>query len=461
MVESTYVVTDLGGGDGGKGGVVHKIATMKRSHTIIKRGGGQGQHGVENSQGESFAFSNWGCGTLEGIRTHISDLFIIPVVGLLNEAQALQYLAGIHNAYDLLTVDERVLCATVYHGFASRFKEMARRDNPRGTIGTGVGEAYRYSEKYPELTIRAADLARPGIRERLSAIRNQVIKDLSEIIQGDFLPSDREEVQSEKSLLFDDNFFEFAVERLQQAGRMMKVVEADYFRREILSKPGNIVIESSHGVLTDHFHGFHPHVSAIRTLPCFTHEMLREAGYDGKIVNIGVHRAYEIKHGAGPLPTEEPAMLQDLLPGSHKVKNRYRGQVRVGPLDFNLMRYAIEVCGGPTAFDGLAITWFDQIQKKGVWHFCDRYKNSNDQNFFTPTGAIRVRRGSDEAQRAYQEQLGQQLFRCKPEITKLTPPANASREELYALCADTLKEKVGVPVRMVAFGPTELDKLCK
>lgn len=64
-------VTDLGSGDGGKGGGVHKTAIVMRAHTMIKEGAAQGSHGACTSTGERFAFSQWGCGTFEGVRTHI------------------------------------------------------------------------------------------------------------------------------------------------------------------------------------------------------------------------------------------------------------------------------------------------------------------------------------------------------------------------------------------------------
>lgn len=461
MTHKVYIVTDLGPGDGGKGGVVHKVATMTRAHTIIKVGGAQGQHGVATSRGERYAFSQWGCGTFEGIRTHVSSQMIVSPVGLLNEGAILQYQYGIHNAFDLLTVDQRALCATEYHGIASRLKEMARGENPRGTIGTGVGEAYRDAQKHPDLIIRAGDLSRPDIKDRLAAAREQIRQDLREVIKTDFLPEDRAEAASEIELLFNDEFLDFAAKRFGEAAKRVKVVDGEYLRQEVFAKDGVAVVESSHGVLTDHYHGFYPHVSAIRTLPCFRQAMLKEAGYGGHVVSIGVTRAYSIRHGAGPMPTDDPAMYQTLLPGSHKVKNRYQGKARVGPLDLVLLRYAIEVCGGASAFDGLAITWFDQIQTNGAWHVCDRYRGASDQTFFAPSGGIKVRRGEDSEQLAHQEILGQQLMGCLPEITKYGVSLATERDSLYSLCADMLKEKLGVPVRLVSFGPTEMDKVCK
>ncbi|MAG45032.1 hypothetical protein CL633_04060 [bacterium] len=464
MTEKVYTITDLGPGDGGKGGVVHKISTMMNSHTIIKVGGAQGSHGVCTSRGERFAFSQWGCGTLEGIKTHISSRFIVLPEGLLNEAEALRYEHGIYNAFDLLTIDEEALCASPYHKIASRLKEMARGKNPRGTIGTGVGEAYRYSKRFPDLILRVRDLLLPqrSLRERLAAIREQVQNDLVEILHGKFLQQDQEAVTREINFLYDDGFLDHNVRCCQEVARRTKIVGHDYLKNEIFTQDGVAVVESSHGILTDHFHGFHPHTSAIRTLPCFMHAMLDKAGYEGQVVNIAVRRAYEIRHGAGPMPTADPVITEKLLPDSHKMKNRYQGEVRVGPLDLILMRYAIEICGGPDAFDGLAITWFDQIQTNGNWHLCDRYSaGAEDQIYFTPSGEIRVRRGTDAEQLEYQENLGKQLKRCVPEIMSYKIPLYADRDELFSFCANVLNEKIGVPVRMASFGPTELDKICK
>src|ERR1700722_14199898 len=114
MTHKVYVVPDLGPGDGGKGGVVHKIAQMMRAHTVIKRGGAQGSHGVRTSKGQEFAFSQWGCGTLDGIPTHLSEQMIISPEGLLNEGASLRYRHGIYDAFSLLTVDEEALCTTPF-----------------------------------------------------------------------------------------------------------------------------------------------------------------------------------------------------------------------------------------------------------------------------------------------------------------------------------------------------------
>ena len=459
MTKTAYLVTDLGPGDGGKGGVVHKIAHMTRAHTVVKVGGAQGRHGVSTSSGERFAFSQWGCATFEGVRTHISPRMVIHPEGILNEALNLRYGHGIHDPFGLLSIDRKALCATPYHGIASRLKELSRENDPRGTIGTGVGEAYRDAERFPELIIRAGDLARIGLKERLEAVRQNVRTVLAPIIEGSFLHDDRQLVEQEVALLEDDGFLKFTASKCHEVAQSVRITDEEFFSQEILRREGTIVVESSHGVLTDQKYGFHPHTSALRTLPEFTVAMFRDAGYDGRIVSVGVTRAYQIRHGAGPMPTADERMTETLLPGSHKEENRYQGKVRTGPLDFNLLRYAIDVSGGPKAFDALAVTWFDQIRKNGVWHICNRYRRTSNQDLFPEPGKIRVIREVDEAHSSHQEALGSALMRCTPDITSYDVPRTMTTNAVYQFCAEVVRERTGVPVRMVSFGQTERDKM--
>lgn len=458
MASKVYVVTDLGPGDGGKGTVVHKIATMMRAHTVIKRGGAQGSHGVQTSGGDKFAFSQWGCGTLEGIPTHLSAQMVIAPERLLIEADSLRYQCGIYDAFSLLTVDEEALCATPFHGIASRINELARGDNPRGTVGTGVGEAYREYRRRPTDAIKARDLTSSDLRERLRCVRERIQADLQYTIEFEFLKEDRATLAEEVSLLYDDRFLDFVVSKFEMAGKLVNVVSRDYLGGAILPREGVAIVESSHGVLTDRVMGFHPHTSAIRTLPSFTHGLLQDAGHTGEIINIGVTRSYAVRHGAGPMPTADPKDADLLLPSSHKDNNRYQGQVRVGPLDFVLLRYALAACGGPDAFDGLAMTWFDQIQANGSWKQCRRYRGAKDAEFFLPNGDIRV---VSNPSPQHQFALGQQLSKCHPEVMATPVMANVSQEVLFDFCAEVVQAQAGVPVRMVSFGPTELDQICK
>jgi adenylosuccinate synthase len=246
----------------------------------------------------------------------------------------------------------------------------------------------------------------------------------------------------------------------QKLTKLTRIVDTGYLATEVFGREGAAVVETSHGILTDRYHGFHPHTTKLRTIPDVSFDLIRECGYDGLIRLIGVTRAYQIRHGAGPMVTECPEQVEQLLPGSSKEENRWQGRVRVGPLDFVALRYAIEVCGGPKAFTGLAITWFDQIPIFGSWQYCNNYTGAIQPFFFTDTGEIKVRRGADEDQLLYQKELGELLYDCRPNVTACAIAPGTSRDDLTALCRRIMKEHLGIPVRMISLGPTERDKIC-
>jgi adenylosuccinate synthase len=260
------------------------------------------------------------------------------------------------------------------------------------------------------------------------------------------------------SMLRSEGHLDNIYETFLAVTEYMDIVGPDFLGEVILPKKGTAVIETSHGVLTDRQYGFHPHTSAIRTLPSFTRRVLDDAGFEGQVVNLGVSRAYAIRHGAGPLPTNDPSLAENLLPGSHKDDNRWQGTVRVGALDGVLLRYAINVCGGPSAFDGLAITWFDQIQKNGEWLLCNSYQKCDDDTVFTREGELRVIENTDETT---QQRFTTALQDPVPVIDRQSIDQSADRDSLFGVCADTVQKMTGVPVRMVSIGPTEHDKLLK
>lgn len=460
-MKKLYMVTDLGPGDGGKGGVVHKIAHMQKAHTIVKVGGAQGSHGVRTSNGDFFAFSQFGCGTFEGVRTYISKRFVADPIALMSEARALEEV-GVSHPMRLLKVSADALCSTVFHMAASHLSELLLKDRPRGTIGSGVGQAYCLNESHPELSVYMRDLSTPGLRDKLAALQahyqdqfREVLKDLDR-----FQMSDLKYVAEAQSILKHEMFVKNSCELMQEFATQERIVSDDYLSEKILGRNGVVISESSHGVLTDRYTGFHPHTSALRTLPRFTRAMYEDAGYEGEIVSLGVHRAYQIRHGAGPLVTHDASMTESLLPGSNKQENRWQGSVRVGPLDLVALRYAL-AASGEHAYDAIALTWFDQVEKHGLWPMANEYSGPLDSQFFTNDGNIKVRVGEDEAQLAYLGGLTQALQAVTPVVTDIPLPAGGDRNKLYELCASTILEHLGVPVRMVSFGPTEQDKVCK
>jgi adenylosuccinate synthase len=465
MTEKVFDIRDLGPGDGGKGGIVHAISSRESAHTIIKVGGAQGSHGVKTASGQKFNFSHFGCGTFEGVKTHISKYMVVEPLRFLYEASALQYEWGIRNIFDYLTVDKNALCITPFHTFTSRLRELSRKESPKGTVGIGAGEAVVDSELFPELAIRVKDLGKPYLRKKLEGVRDQKIQFFSDIIKNKsnrteaFLKADHKNAEQLLEFLTNPEMVTGIVNEFSKMASLIKVVDGDYLRKEILSKNGTAIIESSHGVLTDRYYGFHPHTTQLRAIPQITRSLLKECEYGGELITLGVTRAYQIRHGAGPMVTESPEFLEKLLPGSNKDENRWQGKVRVGALDLVALRYAINVCGGPNQFNGLAISWADQILMNNRWSVCHSYKEAADSKFFTSDGEIKVHHGEGIEQFQYQETLGNKLCECRPDISEYLIGSEEKKKGLIRLISKVLENKLDIPVKMISFGATENDKV--
>ena len=68
---------------------------------------------------------------------------------------------------------------------------------------------------------------------------------------------------------------------------------------------------------------------------------------------------------------------------------------------------------------------------------------------------------NDFEQLEYQKIISEELFKSRPILTKIDIPEAVSLDKFYTLCASVLQNRLNVPVRMVSFGPTELDKICR
>lgn len=465
-MDVAYVLTDLGYGDGVKGGTTDWLVHNRNAHTVVRTGGPQAFHTVITATGLEHTFSQFGSGTLRGARTHLSRHMVTDPYALLAEGRALREL-GITNVFELMTVHEDALVIAPFQAIANRLRELARGPNRHGTVGIGVGEAVLDSEKLGLSAIRAKDLTRPGrLREKLEAIRALKLQELASILEQ---LADHPEAQREIALLRDPQVVDNAVDEFTYAGRVIQVVN-DSFVGEILAQPGVVVFEPSQGIPLDRWYGFHPHNTKLNTTSSDALALLKGFGHTGEVKRLGVMRAYTHRHGAGPFVTED-AELTQLLPDLHNGHHPWQGHFRVGHLDMVLLRYAIAVGGGPGAFDGLVVSCMDRLGEVSPWQVVDCYTyhgaQASQQFFETGDGIvtdIRVRPNSrDSAHLHHQEQLGKLLRDCKPvhsSLEMLRTIGTTEHERAFAsrgylkLIQDTL----GVPVVMASYGPTDASR---
>jgi len=126
-----------------------------------------------------------------------------------------------------------------------------------------------------------------------------------------------------------------------------------------------------------------------------------------------------------------------MLPGSHKDENRWQGIIRAGALDLNLLRYALNM-SSDTPFDGLCLTWFDQILAcDRIWPLCVNYKNAPATN----------------------ESYVDFLKKAKPNTIEYSIKKPIHKQELFEFVGNTLEGFLKVPLKLLSIGPTELDKV--
>ncbi len=377
-------------------------------------GGAQAAHTVVRADGRAHTFAQFGAGTFAGVPTLLTRHMLVEPLALAREAAALAAL-GVPYPLDLVSVDRHALITTPLHAAVNRAREVARGDGAHGSCGIGVGETAAYALNHPDLALRAGDTESPSrLRRRLLALRDwagapaadQPLPDVDELIRA-----------------------------YRSFGRRIRLTGDGEIAR--LAAAGRLIFEGAQGVLLDEWRGFHPHTTWSTTTFANALELLSEAGVDrGDACRLGVTRTYATRHGAGPFPSEDPA-LAPLLPEPHNGTGRWQGAFRVGHLDLVLLRYALEVCGGA---DALAVTHLDTA---------DRARDHLRVATAWRAGGTRITRlrPGPFKDLAHQQRLTDLAHTARPE---LTVPGRA----WDALLADAL----GLPVAVTSHGPRSGDK---
>jgi adenylosuccinate synthase len=168
----------------------------------------------------------------------------------------------------------------------------------------------------------------------------------------------------EAGALFEKMFKEnidYLVAFYSEFAGKVRIVPDDRLKELFL---GPVVFEGAQGMLLDETWGFAPHNSW--TDITFTNALKLIKGISIPTSRIGVLRTHFTRHGAGPFPTEDPAIsFQD-----HNTVGPWQGAFRFGRFDLVLARYALEKIGG---VDEIVLTHQDCLPD-GVMEFHDCYE---------------------------------------------------------------------------------------
>jgi len=455
-----YVVVDLGFGDAGKGTVVDYLVRTRKAGTVVRfNGGAQAAHNVTLPDGRRHPFSQFGSGTfVPGVKTYLTEDVLFDPNSLLGEEAALQAL-GVTDAFERFAVHEECLVVTPFHRTANRLREVARGDKPHGSCGMGIGEAMSDATGRDKVAIRVKDLLLPAdeLRRKLEWVR--------QYNEGKALVYYPKYKEHQLGQGLDPSAVEWFLDQCRRVADLVTIADDAYEDKHVFNCDSDqvVVCEGAQGVLLDEHYGFHPYTTWSTVTPHRVLEKIREANYitgtvGGEVERVGVTRAYQTRHGAGPFPTWErggKAWEHLGAPDANK-EHEWQGKFRVGWLDTVLLRYAIEACSVPWStqtIDWLAVTCLDRLhgafpQVPVCTHYV-QYRADAKKVRHLPV-ARRPTLGG-------QEILTEFLMGAQP---SQFPRFDVSYQAVdYDHLLPYIEQQVGVPVGLSSRGPTWQDKL--
>lgn len=442
------IVVDLGFGDSGKGLLTDFLVRRDGAGLVVRfNGGAQAGHNVVTPDGRHHTFAQLGAGSfVGGVRSFLSRHVVVHPTALLREGEALRG-KGVPDAFSRLRISERARVITPFHQAAGRLREMARGEVRHGTCGVGVGETVGDALARPEEAVLAGDLGNPVLlRHKAGRIRERKRLEI-QALSGS-LPSgpasERERVILESEGALDG--------WIAQATRVatLGLVTPDTTLAAWMAEVEAVVFEGAQGVLLDEWNGFHPYT----TWSCCTldnaMELLAQAAPGAEVERIGVLRAYAMRHGPGPLPTETAEVRSAIC--EHNRFGEWQGAVRYGWFDAVLARYALEVVG---PLEALAVTHLDAPPRLGRWRLAAGYhlppaaETRELVAESTAAGLTTALAPPPERCLARQQRLTELLAAARPCYRTCEPDEEAVLRET--------EEVLGRPIDLISRGPRAAD----
>ncbi|MFT3887424.1 MAG: adenylosuccinate synthetase [Arachnia sp.] len=434
-LRQAVVVVGLGYGDESKGATVDYLASALPDTAAVVRwsGGTQAAHNVRHGP-RHHTFRQFGSATLLDVRTILRAPMLVNPLLLDAEAADLAKL-GVRDPLGLLTADANCLVTTPIHAAMNRAREILRGAGRHGSTGLGIGETVAY------------DLA-----VRTGARRGQLVGNFACPADAPALPALRMgDLRNRRATVAAlDALAAFARPLLEQvddpdaahdgvddlARRLTDVAAAITVDDDIPAlldatlAAGSVIFEGSQGVLLDEWHGFHPHTTWATVTPRSLVAELEAAGHRAYV--LGLTRPYATRHGAGPLPTEDPALA---LPEPDNGPGRYQGGWRIGHLDLPALRYAARIAG---QIDGVGVSHLDLLPGSEV---CVARTWAGEPDPLRPPATHDL---------AATQNLTAAAFAARPDLE----PLPADERGVLALIADA----VGAPVALTGHGPRRIDR---
>ncbi|MDQ7821293.1 MAG: adenylosuccinate synthetase [Candidatus Eremiobacteraeota bacterium] len=470
MAKATFIITaGLGYGDEGKGSMVDFLVRHHGARYVVRYGGGpQAAHYVVTPEGLCHCFSQFGSGTLvPGVRTHISRHMLIKPQNFVAEAEELSK-KGVARPFSLVSIDPRCTVVTPWHAMIGQLLELSRGKERHGTVGMGVGQAAMERERPVNNSLTIGDaFDGPLLAKKIEAHRIERLREAEELLQRCSDPAIDAFVRhfADEGLVSETlGSYKFLV---NSSG--IQLVKDEEAMEKLVESEASTVFEGSQGALIDYHYGFWPYVTKTRTTIDNAEALMKP--YAGKVnlSRIGIIRAYNYRHGPGPLVTEDRELSSKLDEG-HNVATDWQGGTRAGWPDLLSWRYALAINRG---IESLALTMLDRLTKLDRIKVCTSYEYTGEvtdklDDYFEwermQGGAIRIK-ALKVVPHHKSEERSRLLFKCVPDefIEFIGPAKDISgarrRGDLPSYARDLIEyiespDGLSLPVRIISSGPT-------
>ena len=325
---SVTIIIGKNFGDEGKGLAADYFAAHSRSKqnsTVCVRhnGGAQAGHTVD-LPGRRFVFSQLSSASFRCADTYWADSFLPDLYKLSEETERFRSLTG-----SVPQIFASAACRCTYIGdiLLNMMLETSRGENRHGSCGMGINEAAVRSASFP---LHLGEIAGTDA----SSLYRKLL-----FLQKNYLPLRLAELQIDPGqtgeygeLLRNGTVLQNAAEVMARNAEAVQIRESAF-----LKDYGDILFEGAQGLLLDEMYlKFAPHLTSSRTGLTEPARILRSVYGEHLPANeteiVYVTRSYVTRHGAGPLPFENPE--QPCSYGRNdrtNITNEWQGSLRSAP----------------------------------------------------------------------------------------------------------------------------------
>lgn len=323
-------VIGLGFGDEGKGVVTEYLCSQDPTNTIVIRfsGGPQAGHKVIKEKIEHI-FSSFGAGTLSGCPTYWSEYCTFEPISFLNELNILKA----KNINPKIYLHPNCAVTTCY----DMYPDLDSEEFKHGTTGHGI---FQTKKRHKQISFKIIDILHNSLET--------IYQKIEEI---------RKYYNVEKYNM--DGY-------LDALNTIRSLVRKSIFLRHNLPHYKHNVFEGSQGLMLDEHIGTMPHCTPSDITP-------RNAM---KMVDLNeiflVTRAYQTRHGNGPMTNEKYPIQLINNEKETCVFNKWQGEFRCTILDLDQLIHAkkqgIDKIINNNTKVNLVITCMDQLSEFKVTH---------------------------------------------------------------------------------------------